>query len=68
MASNREPVEFTGEIKRETDLAYLVFDGVNEVWIPKSQIIDKQAAGSRLDDHNYEFTVPRWLATEKGII
>jgi len=32
-----EPIEFCGELKYETDNAYLVYDGANEVWIPKSQ-------------------------------
>ena len=31
-------IEFYGEIKRETDKAYLVFDGINEIWLPKSQV------------------------------
>lgn len=60
-----ETVEFCGEIKWETDGAYLVFDGANQVWIPKSKIVDKRKIGSHGD---YEFTIPVWLAEAKGII
>ena len=63
--SNNEPVEFIGEIKHETDKAYLVFDGVNKIWLPKSQIMDKTKIGSGGD---YEFVIPRWIAEDKGII
>ena len=58
------PVEFCGEIKHETDKAYLVYDGENEVWIPKSQIQDCHCVSGS----NLEFTTPEWLAEEKGII
>jgi len=59
-----DPVEFCGELRWETDAAYLVFDGINEVWLPKSQIQDsRQIKGS-----DWEFIIPEWLAKEKGII
>jgi hypothetical protein len=59
-----DPVDFCGELKHETDAAYLVFDGANNVWIPKSQIQDcHQIKGS-----DWEFVIPEWLAKEKGII
>ena len=60
------PVEFCGEIKHETDNAYLVFDGANEVWIPKSQIQECRQLDSKHND--FEFTIPFWLAKDKGII
>ena len=60
-----DPVEFCGEIKWETESAYLVFDGANEVWIPKSQVKEKRQIGKSSD---YEFIIPEWLALEKGII
>jgi hypothetical protein len=62
-----DPVEFCGEMKHETDKAYLVDDGANEVWIPKSQCMDVVQIGGALSSE-YEFTIPEWLAKEKGII
>ena len=57
-------VEFYGELKKETDAAFLVFDGVNEIWIPKSQteVVEK------FKDGNRKFEIPEWLAKKKGII
>lgn len=58
-------------ICHETDSAYLLFDGRTEikkgdrvsselrVWVPKSQVEDN-------DDGT--FTMPEWLAKEKGFI
>lgn len=52
--SGYDPVEFCGEIRHETEAAYLVFDGENEVWIPKSQIQEsRQIKGS-----DWEFVIP----------
>lgn len=65
-----DPVEFCGEMKYETEGAYLVDDGANEVWIPKSQCMEVgqlRGTGGVLSS-DYEFTIPEWLATEKGII
>lgn len=62
-----EPVEFCGELRHETDNAYLVYDGADEVWIPKSQCREaKKVGGKRSCD--WEFIIPEWLAIEKGII
>jgi len=60
------PIEFCGEVKHETDAAYLVYDGANEVWIPKSQVQECRRLSAKSDD--YEFIIPEWLAIEKGII
>lgn len=62
--SGNDPVEFCGEVKHETDAAYLVFDGQYEVWIPKSQIIDS----TNIAGDDWEFVIPEWLAIDKGII
>lgn len=59
----KNPIEVFVEIKRETELAYLVSDGVNEFWLPKSQI----EVELKKDDHA-EITLPEWLAIEKGIV
>jgi len=62
-----DAVEFCGELRYETDKAYCVYDGANEVWIPKSQVQESQQIGGTLS-HDWEFTIPEWLAKEKGII
>ena len=57
-------IEFTAEILHETDKAYLLSDGTNEFWIPKSQIETARC----IKDMNWEFEIPEWLALDKGII
>ena len=57
-----ENVIITGEIKRETDMAILFFDGEKERWIPKSQIIERYAYSDSV-----EITIPVWLAEEKEL-
>jgi len=57
-------VEFYGEIRRETDNAVLVFDGINEVWLPKSQIVEM----NHVKGQDFEFIIPEWLAKEKEIV
>ena len=62
-----EPAEFCGELRHETDNAYLVYDGADGVWIPKSQCQEvKKVGGKRSCD--WGFIIPEWLAIEKGII
>ena len=61
---SREPVEFCGEVRFETEKAYLVYDGSEEMWIPKSLIQESK----RLSDGGWEFVIPYWLAKDKGII
>ena len=62
---DKKTVEFCGEIVNETRLAYLVFDGDKEVWIPKSQVLSLLRLKP---SKTYEFTIPEWLAIEKEII
>jgi len=62
--SRYDPVEFCGTLKWETEAAYLVYDGANEIWIPKSQIQDSHC----IKGDDWEFVIPEWLAEEKGII
>jgi len=64
--SGKDPIEFCGEVKHETDGAYLVHDGENDVWLPKSQIQEKTEINKR--QNAWQFTIPEWLAIEKGII
>ena len=62
-----EPVEFCGELRHETEKAYCVYDGAREVWIPKSQTQEARQIGGN-NSSDWEFTIPEWLAKEKGII
>ena len=58
-------IEICLEIKRETDAAFLVTDGVSEEWLPKSQIELDQDGG---EGDTVIITMPEWLATTKGFI
>ena len=49
--------EFSGILKNETELAYLVDHGGGEAWLPKSK--------TERDGNNW--LIPEWLAIEKGI-
>jgi hypothetical protein len=64
-------IDIAADIRHETDHAYLLADGRTEVkkgdtkpselrvWVPKSQVQEN-------DDGT--FTMPEWLALEKGFI
>jgi hypothetical protein len=49
-------------LKHETMKAYLVNDGANDVWLPKS-MVEVDGTGS-----NAIVTMPEWLAKEKGLL
>jgi len=63
--------DIAAEIRHETDNAYLLFDGRTEIkkgdtikseirqWVPKSQVENNKDG---------TFTMPEWLAKEKGFI
>lgn len=51
--------DIAAEIKGETDKAYRLFDGAKTEWVPKSQVEDNKDG---------TFTMPEWLAQEKGFI
>lgn len=57
---NAALVDVTAELRHETELAFLVFDGVKEVWLPKSQV--------EHDPQDGTFALPDWLARDKGLI
>jgi hypothetical protein len=64
MQRSFDDVDFCAEMRRETERAVLMFDGTNEIWIPRSMIKGIR----RIRDYDYELVIPQWLAKEKGII
>lgn len=52
-------VEVTAELRRETEKAYLLYDGKKEVWVPK-ELCEDYGDGT--------FQMPDWLALDKGLI
>jgi len=58
-----EHVSLSGEIRRETELAILFFDGKRETWLPKSQLKDI----TRYSDE-VEIVIPLWLAEERELL
>lgn len=57
--SEAELYDFAAEKRHETAKAILLFDGVKEVWFPKSHVED---------NNDGTFTVPQWLAEKKEIV
>jgi hypothetical protein len=62
-SDGHELVEAFGKIIAETDLAILIDDGYDEVWLPKSQI---NYVGDVGDEVSIE--LPEWLAEDKGLL
>lgn len=58
-ASRSDLVDISAELRGETDKAFRIFDGTTTDWVPKSQV-------EQNDDGT--FTMPEWLAKEKGFI
>ena len=52
-------IDIAAELRHETERAYLIFDGVKEVWVPKS-------LAEQNDDGT--FTIREWFAKDKGLI
>ena len=52
-------IDISAEIRGETEKAYRLFDGTTTEWVPKSQV---EANGDGT------FTMPEWLAKERGFI
>ena len=55
----RELIDITAQVRGETDRAWRLFDGTKTEWVPKSQVEDN-ADGT--------YTMPEWLAKDKGFI
>lgn len=54
-----ELIDIAAEIKAETEKAFRLYDGKVTEWVPKSQV-EKNDNGT--------FTMPEWLAQDKGFI
>ena len=57
--AKREVVDIQAELRGETDNAFRIYDGKTTEWVPKSQV-ERNPDGT--------FTMPEWLALEKGFI
>ena len=53
-------------IKRETDRAFLVVIGDEEVWLPKSLVSD--ADDYEEGDEDVCLSVPEWFASKEGLV
>lgn len=63
----RELIDVACQLHHETGKAYLVSDdGSREkaVWLPKSQV----ERGAAKKGGVFIFTMPEWLATDKGLV
>ena len=54
-----ELIDITAQVRGETEKAFKLFDGTKTEWVPKSQV-EKNSDGT--------FTMPEWLAKDKGFI
>lgn len=57
--SDPKLIDISCEVRGETDNAYRIYDGARTEWVPKSQV-ENNGDGT--------FTMPEWLAKEKGFI
>lgn len=63
----RKDVEIECTVKVVTDRAILIYDGKQEVWIPKSQVSDYSGSDD-LDTTVESIFIPEWLAIERGLV
>lgn len=59
MKKNHDIVEITAEIRRETKRTYLLYDGEREELFTKSNV---------RDNGDGTFSMPEWVARDKGFI
>jgi hypothetical protein len=57
--AEKELFDLAAEVRHETRLAWQLFDGTHTEWVPKSQAEDNRDG---------TFTMPMWLAKEKGFV
>lgn len=53
-------IDIAGELRGETEKALRVYDGKTTDWVPKRYV--------EVDSSQTIFTMPEWLAKEKGFI
>ena len=63
-----ETIEIACQVRRQTDKAWLIYDGTKEVWLPTSQITDHTTTQGLFGEKITSVFVPVWLATEKGLV
>ena len=56
---NQELCDITAEVRAETEKAWLLWDGSVRAWVPKTEVED---------NGDGTFTMPEWLAIEKGFV
>lgn len=65
-------VDIYCKLVRETSAAYLINDGTEEVWVPKSQCEWEPEGNSpqftALERNHGTMSMPEWLAKDKGLI
>lgn len=59
MSRNQKLTDIAGEIRGETAHALRLYDGAKTEWVPKAFVED---------NGDGTFTMPEWLAIEKGFI
>ena len=68
MSRATEYFTFTGIILVLREKAVKVDIGGGEVWLPRSQIEDEEELERYGAGSTVEFSIPAWLAKEKGIL
>jgi hypothetical protein len=58
-STKRELFDMAAEVRGETEKALRLYDGKTTAWVPKSQVED---------NNDGTFTMPMWLATDKGFV
>ena len=56
---SRELFDMAAEVRGESKLAWLLYDGSRKEWVPKSHVED---------NGDGTFTMPLWLAKVKGFV
>lgn len=59
MKRNHDIIDIAAEKRAETDKAFWLYDGTKAAWLPKSQV-EENSDGT--------FSMPEWLALDKGFI
>ena len=57
--SESKLIDIAAVAEHETEKAWCITDGVTTEWVPKSQAED---------NHDGTFTMPEWLAKQKGFM